>query len=154
MDKRHLVRSELQGHRQVLVTGNQVSPQTKMDSTKSEQKVIIKFLLAEGNTGTNILQRLQAVYGDKALSKSRVFELVKQFKEGNRSETAGPSPGRPRISTTPENIAYVEHLVMQDRRMTIDEIAELTCISHGSVHSILTEHLRMRKVSARWVPKM
>ena len=118
-----------------------------MDSIKAEQKVIIKFLLAEGNTETNILQRLEAVYGDKALSKSRVFELVKQFKEGHKSETAGPSPGRPRISTTPENIAYVEQLVMQDRRMTIDEIAELTCISHGSEHSISTEHFKEHPVT-------
>ena len=40
----------------------------------------------------------------------------------------------------------------EDRRYTCDEFAEKVGISHGSVYTILTKHLKMRWVSARWVP--
>jgi hypothetical protein len=43
---------------------------------------------------------------------------------------------------------------MQDRRVTVRELAEEAGISTGSVHSILTDDLAMRKVSAKFVPKL
>ena len=53
-----------------------------------------------------------------------------------------------------ENIEAVERIVMQDRRMTIRQIADISGISFGSVESILHDHLDMNKVCARWVPRM
>jgi len=43
---------------------------------------------------------------------------------------------------------------MNDRRLSIDFIAESVGISIGSAHSILRQNLMMKKVSARWVPRM
>jgi hypothetical protein len=43
---------------------------------------------------------------------------------------------------------------MQDRRVTVRELAEEVGISTGSVHSILTDDLSMRRVSAKFVPKL
>ena len=42
---------------------------------------------------------------------------------------------------------------MNDRRIKIDDIASECKISHGSVATIIHEHLGMSKVSARWVPR-
>jgi len=43
---------------------------------------------------------------------------------------------------------------MQDRRVTVRELAEEVGISTGSVHSILTDGLVLRRVSAKFVPKL
>ena len=40
---------------------------------------------------------------------------------------------------------------MQDRRVTVRELAEEVGISTGSLHSILTEDLAMRRVSAKFM---
>ena len=52
-----------------------------------------------------------------------------------------------------ELIDQVRTLVMQDRRVTVRELAEEVGISTGSVHSILTEDLTMRRVSAKFITK-
>jgi histone-lysine N-methyltransferase SETMAR len=51
-------------------------------------------------------------------------------------------------------IARVEQMVMEDRRLTVKQIAANAGISVGSVDTILHDDLKMRKVSARWVPRM
>ena len=43
---------------------------------------------------------------------------------------------------------------MQDRRVTVRELVEKVVISTGSVHSILTDDLAMRRVSAKFVLKL
>ena len=40
----------------------------------------------------------------------------------------------------------------EDRRITIRELQQALHISNGTLHSIILDHLGMRKVSARWVP--
>ncbi|GFR61711.1 transposase [Elysia marginata] len=43
---------------------------------------------------------------------------------------------------------------MQDRRITVKQLALETKISIGSVETILHDHLNLNKVSARWVPRL
>ena len=49
----------------------------------------------------------------------------------------------------------VERLVLNNRQIKVAELASEcgTCISNGSVCTIIHEHLGMSKVSARWVPR-
>ena len=56
--------------------------------------------------------------------------------------------GRPLTRRNDELIDQVWTLVMQDRRVTIRELAEEVGISIGLVHSIFTNDLAMRRVSA------
>ena len=42
--------------------------------------------------------------------------------------------------------------MIKDRKLTCDEVAESVGISHWSVHEIITPHLKMRRIAARWVP--
>lgn len=55
---------------------------------------------------------------------------------------------------TPENINKVLKLVRSDRKLKLDEMANILKISHGSVQTILHDHLGMRKLCARWVPRL
>ena len=62
--------------------------------------------------------------------------------------------GRPSTSKTDENVQKVAKLVRSDRRMTVRELTEELNISYGSVPSILTDNLQMRRVSANFVPRL
>jgi len=55
--------------------------------------------------------------------------------------------------TTPEIIAQIYELILEDRRISAKSIAEHLGISRERVGSIIHEDLDMRKLSAKWVPK-
>jgi hypothetical protein len=45
----------------------------------------------------------------------------------------------------------VEELIRADRRITIDSVATALGCSHGLAYRIMHDHLKFRKVCARWV---
>ena len=55
---------------------------------------------------------------------------------------------------TPGNIKKVHKLVISDRKLKLREIAETVKISEGSVFTIMHEHLTMRKLFSKWVPRL
>ncbi|GBP39242.1 Mariner Mos1 transposase [Eumeta japonica] len=65
-----------------------------------------------------------------------------------------PRPGRPVTVVTEENVRKIEKLVLADQRIKLWQIAEELQISKERVGEIIHEHMNMRKISARWVPKM
>ena len=65
-----------------------------------------------------------------------------------------PPLGRPSTSQKKEVINQVWEKVLEDCHLTMQEIVAEVGISTGSVHSILTENLNLRKVSAKFVPKL
>jgi hypothetical protein len=53
---------------------------------------------------------------------------------------------------TPQSIAAVELFEIENPRMTVNDIAALLGISHGSAHHIIHDVLQFHKVSAKWAP--
>ena len=76
-----------------------------------------------------------------------------EFRCGRTSTKDAERSGRPVEVSTPETIEKIHDLVLADRRLKVREIVDIIGISHGSVVSILNEHLEMRKLSARWVTR-
>ena len=113
----------------------------------------IKFPTKLGWKVGKIIEALQEVHGDSIPSKSVVYEWIKHFKNGREDLKDYPREGRPSTSKNERTEALVQNLVEEDRRITIDAIANEVGISHGSVFSILNENLGLSKLSARWVPK-
>lgn len=54
---------------------------------------------------------------------------------------------------TDNNIALVEDLVLDDRRLKVKEIAQKSRLSDTTVRRIVHDHLGMNKINAMWVPK-
>jgi hypothetical protein len=60
--------------------------------------------------------------------------------------------GRPSTATDYTSEVIVNDILRVDRRRTCEEIAHEARMSMASVYRIITNNLKMRKVTARWVP--
>jgi len=65
-----------------------------------------------------------------------------------------PRSGRPSTNRTDENITKIRDAITFDRRRTIDELESLTGVSCSSCQRILTEELHMKRVAAKFVPRL
>ncbi|GFT53187.1 protein GVQW3 [Trichonephila clavipes] len=88
------------------------------------------------------------------MSRARVFEWFRRFKEGRQSVNSDPRSGRPSTSLNADKIAQVKAVVCSDRRLPVREIAQESHISVGSCDEILRKDLNMRRVSAKFVPRL
>ena len=66
-----------------------------------------------------------------------VYQWARRFKNGQLDIEDTPRSGRPIKATDKKNIKAVGHVVVEDHRITIQEIAEILDISSGTVHGIL-----------------
>ena len=122
-------------------------------SVAVEQRCVIKFLVKEKVKPAEIFRRLQAQYGEQTMSRTRVYEWCEQFREG-RELVTNEAHGHIRpTAVTPVNIARIEQMILENRRVTVRDIAAEVNISVGSVETIIHDHLRFRKICARWVPR-
>lgn len=121
---------------------------------KLQQRSSIRFCVLLKKSGTETLQMIQEAYGDQALSKTRVFEWHKKFKDGQESLEDAPRAGRPSTSKTDVNRNTIDAMLQEDRRLSIAKIADMMHISYGSVEDIIHNDLGYRKVAAKWIPRV
>jgi hypothetical protein len=119
-----------------------------------EQKICIKFCFNLKKTTAETHRMLQEAFGGNAMSQSETFLWYKRFKDGRTSVDVDESSGRPSTSTTPKNIAEVREAIPADRRQTIHDVCEIVGLSYGIVQRILADNLNMRRISARYVPRL
>ena len=65
-----------------------------------------------------------------------------------------PKSGRPKSASRKEIISKIKEIIEGDARFTVRDIARKVGISLSTVHLILKKHLKVRKISARWVPHL
>lgn len=121
---------------------------------KTEQRVCIKFCAKLGKSATDTLGMLRQAFPDNALGRTQVFEWHARFKSGRESVEDEERPGRPITSKTPEKVERIRELIREDRRQTIHEISALVGIGYGVCQEILTENLKMRRIAAKFVPRL
>jgi len=121
--------------------------------TKEEQRGAVRFLWSEGVPAAEIHRRLSAQYGDSALPRRSVYEWKKKFQHGRTSVNDEERAGRPSTSTTDSKVEDARAMILGNRRVTSDEVANHFEISHGSAYDIIHNRLGFRKVCARWVSK-
>ena len=97
---------------------------------------------------------LKKAYGESSMSKTRVYEWYKRFQDGREDVEDDEHLGRPSTSTTHENVERVKEMVMNDRRITIREVADDVGISIGSCHKIFSDVLGTKRVTAKFVPQL
>ncbi|XP_049815555.1 histone-lysine N-methyltransferase SETMAR-like [Schistocerca nitens] len=120
---------------------------------KIEYRAVIGFLLLKGNSAAAIYAELVKVYGSNTPSYDTVVRWHRRFRSGQTSLNDEERSGRPSLTDKPGITSEVEALVVEDRRITIEAIAEKVRISHGSVFNMLHDVLNMKKIAACWVPR-
>jgi histone-lysine N-methyltransferase SETMAR len=119
---------------------------------KLEIRAVIKYLYKKGLKGDEIHTDMVNVLGNDAPSRATVFNWLAEFKRGRSTIDDEPRSGRPKTATTEEIIEYVHDMVIDDRRLTKQEIADAMGISTERVLHILKNELGLRKLLTRWVP--
>jgi len=99
-----------------------------------EQRYCIKFCQKLGDTQVETIRKIQQAFGDEAMSITRVKEWYSCFKDGSTSVDSEPRHSRLSTSRNDNVINQVRTLVMQDRRITVRELADEVGVSIGSVH--------------------
>ena len=126
-----------------------------INQSQQKQRVVIEFLLSEGETAQNISRRLKQVYGDGATDYSTVTRWVKRISDGQEEPAESdlcerPRSGRPSSAHSSPNIDQADALIKENIRITINELAESLGVSAGSgVKTMDTPGYS--KVCAKWV---
>ena len=98
--------------------------------------------------------KLFAVHGDQVPSLRTVDGWCKRFREGQDELEDEARPGRPVTETTSENIEQARLTIDDDSRVSIEELQEQTGFNYGTTQQqMITDHLRMTKITARYIPK-
>ena len=119
-----------------------------------EYRSLIKFFNMQGKSPSVIFEEIFSFYQEECPSYETVKYWVRKFKSGFLSIHDSPREGRPNFVVTEDSVCQVKTLVLEDRRVTVKQLAAITKMSVGSIETILHDHLHMSKVSARWIPRL
>ena len=102
--------------------------------SRQKQKVVIEFLLSAGETAQNISRRLKQVYGDGAIDYSTVTRWMKRINNGQEEPAESdlcdrPRSSRPSSAHSSANIDQANVLIKENRRISINELAESLGVS-------------------------
>lgn len=120
---------------------------------KENFRFYIKVRTALNIGPTIIHDELRRVFGDEAPSFSTIARWSQWFREGREEIADEVQSGRPITETTSENIEQIRDIIGIDPHVTVDELQAETDLSHGTIQRIISDHLNLRKITARYIPK-
>ena len=97
---------------------------------------------------------LQTAFGAYCMNWASVFEWHKRFKEGRESVRDDERCGRSKEVRTQELIGQIKNFMDKDRCVSIETISAQFNVSLGTVHTIICEELKIRKICAKFVPRV
>ena len=84
------------------------------------------------------------------MNRASVFKWHKRFKEGRESVLDDERCGRSKEVNRPELIGQIKNFMDKDRPVLIETISAQFDVSMGTVHTIIREELKMRKICAKF----
>lgn len=117
-------------------------------------KETIKFCIKNEIKCARTFEMLTVAFGESTMSRTQVQLWYNRFKDGREDVNDDARPGRPSTSKTDENIEAVKKMILDNRRITIREVADDVGISFGSCQAIFTDVLGMKRAAAKIVPKL
>ena len=97
---------------------------------------------------------LIVAFGESTMSTTQVQLQYKRFKAGREDLNDNARPDRPSMSTTDENIDAVKKMILDNRRITIRQVADHVSILFGSCQVVFTDVLDIKRAAAKIVPKL
>ena len=119
-----------------------------------EERYAMKLCFKLGKNATEKYRMLQTAFGAPCMTRSSVFEWHKRFKGGRESVRDDERCGRSKEVRSSELIGQIKNFMDKDRRVSIETISTQFDVSVGTVHTIIREELKMRKICAKFVPRV
>ena len=124
--------------------------QSRREDTLEERYAInFSFKLATETYGM-----LQIAFGAYYVNRASVLEWHKRFKEGRKSMRDDERYGRSKEVRTPELIGQIKIFMVKDCRVSIETISAQFDVSVRTVHTVIREELKMRKICRKFVPRV
>ena len=117
---------------------------------KDEIRTYIKARSKLGCSLKKLMTEISTAFGPSCVS----FDTVRRFESGVESIKNAPKSGRPKSASRKEIVSKIKEIIEGDARFTVRVSARKVGISLSTVHLILKKHLKVRKISARWVPHL
>ena len=117
----------------------------------SEERYAIKFYFKLRKNATETYGMLQTAFQPSCMNRASVCEWHKRFKEGRESVRDDETCVRSKEVRTPEVIGQIKNFMDKDRRVSIETISAQFDVSVGTVHAIIREELKMRKICAKFI---
>ena len=100
------------------------------------------------------MECFRLLFGPPCINRASVFERHKRFKECRESVRDDRRCGRSKEVRTLELIVQIKNFKDKDRRVSIETISAQFDVIVGTVHTIIREELKMRKICAKFVPTL
>jgi histone-lysine N-methyltransferase SETMAR len=120
--------------------------------SRSDIRTVIKFFTLLHKSPTAIHQILQEALLNHCPSITTVRTWCDAVKAGRMDMEDESRSGRPSTSTGEEQVQAAERLVLADKRITCEHLANELQVSVSTAFKILTEKLGRRKICAKWIP--
>ncbi|UYV76833.1 hypothetical protein LAZ67_14002137, partial [Cordylochernes scorpioides] len=120
---------------------------------KLNQRICIEFCVKLQISETDTFEMLNKAFPNNAPKRTTVFEWHSRFKAGRISIEDDPRQGRPTFRRTDENVQKITDLIKENPRTTLLELEQDTGISKTTIGRIVTEDLRLKKTSAKFIPR-
>lgn len=121
---------------------------------KSEFRVLIKHYYLRKKTISESKVKLDMYYPDSAPSIGTIHKWFTEFRCGRTSTVDAERSGRPKEVTTPENVEKIHDMMLNDPKVKLREVANAVGMSLERVGNIVHSILGMKKLCARWVPRL
>ncbi len=86
------------------------------------------------------------------MNRASVLEWHKRFKESRECVRNDEGCGRSKEVRTPELIGQIKNFMDKDRRVSIETVSAQFDGSVETVHTIIREELKMRKICVKFIP--
>ncbi|XP_033221437.1 protein GVQW3-like [Belonocnema kinseyi] len=121
---------------------------------KSEFRILIKHYYLRKKTISETKAKLDKYYPDSAPSIGTIHKWCTEFRCGRTSTVDAERSGRPKEVTTSENVEKIHDVMLNDPKVKLREVANAVGISLECVGNIVHSVLGMKKLCARWVPRL
>ena len=95
------------------------------------------------------MEMLVKAYGNAAMKRTTLHKWYSRYENGYESVMDEQRSGRP-TSIMSQKVQKIKELLDKDRHI----FSQGVDCSVGTVHTIIHENLNMRRLCARWIPKM
>ena len=116
-----------------------------------EERYAIKFCFKLGKNATETHGMLQTAFRPSCMNRASISEWHKRFKEGRESVRDDERCGKSKEVRTPELIGQINNFMDKDRCVSLETISAQFDVSVGTVHTIIREELKIRKICAKFI---